>query len=222
MSEVRSPLEDEIHLSELIETIWRGKWLISGFVAISVIIGFVYFKLAQPEFRVSVPYSVKLYSVSNKELCGRDFKCFEKETQKQVKENLDSNWNIQKNNLVLITQSPLNIKTYREMLDKITQKLTSQIYKEAVFEIAFIKNELNVNLINKDQVAVNMLHATRVIRNIDSGEKAIFFGPTSIEQISAKLPLIFFLSIVLGGIIGIAFVVVNNTNRKEKESTSEV
>jgi len=39
MSEERPMYDDEIDLFELFETLWDGKWLISAFVAISVLLG---------------------------------------------------------------------------------------------------------------------------------------------------------------------------------------
>ena len=223
MSQVLPPYDNEIDLIELFETIWRGKWLISAFVAISVISAFLYLQLAQPRFTVSVPYSIKLYSVSNLQLCGvNGVNCIIRESTKQFMEDLDRNWNFKNSKLVLSTETPLNVKTYDDMFDKINQKFTNEIYKEALDEITFIKNEINVTLLKTDRDAYNMLNGWRIMKEIDSGQKALYFGSVAIKKISPNVPLILALSIVLSGMIGLVFVFFNNTIRKRKDSASKV
>jgi len=205
-------------LYELIEIIWRGKWLISAFVAISVMSGFVYLQLAQPKFQVSVPFEINLYSVSAQQICGKNIKCIVNETNKLFIKNLDSNWNlIKKDNIfALSTESPLNVKTYDDVFDKLNQTTTNQIYNEALDEVTLIKTILNENLVNTERIANNLLNATRLVKAIDSGEKMVSFGSSALKKTSLKVPLILVLSIILGGIIGVVFVIVNNTIRKRK------
>ena len=224
MSEVRPPYDDEIDLFELFETLWRGKWLISAFVAISVMSGFVYSQLAQPKFKVSVSFAANLYSVSAQQICGRNVNCIVGETGKQLMVNLDSDWNLIKHNsnLVLSTEAPLNVKTYNDVFDKLNQTITNQIYNEALDEVTLIKTELNDALMSTERVATNILNATRIIKAIDSGQKAILFGSVAIKKTSLKVSLVLALSILLGGMIGVVFVLVKNTIRKRKESASKV
>ena len=223
MQEVRPPYDDEIDLFELFETLWRRKWLISAFVAISVMSGFVYSQLAQPKFEVSVSFAAKLYSVSAQQICGRNVGCIVGSTSKQLMENLDSDWNlIKKSNLVLSTEAPLNVKTYDDVFDKLSQTITNQIYNEALDEVTLIKTELNDALMNTERAATNILNATRIIKAIDSGQKAISFGSVAIKKTSPKVPLVLALSILLGGMIGVVFVLVKNTIRKRKENASKV
>ena len=224
MSEARPPYNDEIDLFELFEMVWRGKWLISAFVAISLLSGFVYSQLAQPKFEVSVSFAVKLYSVSAQQICDDNLGCIIGLTTTQSMQNIDSNWNLTDKNskLALSTNAPLNVKTYDEMFNKLNQTITNQIYNEALDELTVIKTELNEALMSTERVATNILNATRIIKAIDSGQKAISFGSVAIKKTSPKVPLTLALSIVLGGLIGVAFVLVNNTIRKRKESASKV
>jgi len=233
MTEVRPPYDDEIDLFELFETLWRGKWLISAFVAISVMSGFVYSQLAQPKFEVSVSFAVKLYSVSAQQICEGEVsnknnngvvECIQNEVSKQLMEDLDSNWNLTNkvSKLALSTEAPLNVKTYDDVFDKLNQTITNQIYNEALDEVTLIKTELNDALMSTERVATNILNATRIIKAIDSGQKAISFGSVAIKKKSPKVPLTLALSIVFGGLIGVIFVLVNNTIRKRKESASKV
>jgi len=218
MTEVRPPYDDEVDLFELFETLWRGKWLISALVAISVLSGFVYLQLAQPKFEVSVSFAVKLYSVSAQQTCGGKVFCIE------LMEDLESNWNLTDKNskLALSTEVPLSVKTYDDVFDKLSQTITNQIYNEALDEVTLIKTELNDALMNTERAATNILNARRIIKAIDSGQKAISFGSVAIKKTSPKVPLVLALSILLGGMIGVVFVLVNNSIRKRKESASKV
>jgi len=233
MTEVRPPYDDEIDLFELFETLWLGKWLISAFVAISVMSGFVYSQLAQPKFEVSVSFAVKLYSVSAQQICEGEVsnknnngvvEYIQNEVNKQLMEDLDSNWNLtnKDSKLALSTEAPLNVKTYDDVFDKLNQTITNQIYNEALDEVTLIKTELNDALMSTERVATNILNATRIIKAIDSGQKAISFGFVAIKKTSPKVPLVLALSILLGGMIGVVFVLVKNTIRKRKESASKV
>ena len=224
MTEVRTPYDDEIDLFELFETIWRGKWLISAFVAISVLSGFVYSQLTPPKFEVSVSFAVKLYSVSAQQICDGNVGCIVGETNKQLMENLDSNLNLKNKDskLALSTEAPLNVKVYDDVFDKLNQTITNQIYNEALDEVTLIKTELNDALMSTERVATNILNATRIIKAIDSGQKAISFSSVAIKKISPKVQLILAMSIVLGGMIGIVFVLINNSIRKRKEIASKV
>jgi hypothetical protein len=224
MTEVRTPYDDEIDLFELFETIWRGKWLISALVAISVLSGFVYSQLTPPKFEVSVSFEVNLYSVNAQQICGGNVGCIVGETSKQLMVNLDSDLNFKNknSNLALSTEAPLNVKTYDDVFDRLNQTITNQIYNEALDEVTLIKTELNDALMSTERVATNILNATRIIKAIDSGKKAISFGSVAIKKASPKVPLILAMSIILGGMIGIVFVLINNSIRKRKEIASKV
>ena len=232
MQEVRPPYDDELDLFELFETLWLSKWLISAFVAISVLSGFVYLQLTPPKFEVSVSFAVKLYSVSAQQICEGEVsnnnngvvECVQKEVSKQLMEDLESNWNLTDKNskLALSTEVPLSVKTYDDVFDKLSQTITNQIYNEALDEVTLIKTELNDALMSTERVATNIINATRIIKAIDSGQKAISFGFVAIKKTSPKVPLVLALSILLGGMIGVVFVLVKNTVRKRKESASKV
>lgn len=147
-------------------------------MAISVLSGFLYSQLTQPKFEVSVSFAVKLYSVSAQQICDGNVGCIVGKTNKQLMENLDSNWNLtnKDSKLALSTEAPLNVKTYDDVFDKLNQTITNQIYNEALDEVTLIKTELNDALMSTERVATNILNATRIIKAIDSGKKAISFG----------------------------------------------
>ena len=223
MSEVRPSYDNEIDLSEFFAIIWRGKWLISAFVGISVLSGFVYSQLVQPKFQVSASYAFNFYSVSAQGMCF-NIRCNRVETGKHLKLFFDKDFNLQNqdSNLSFITEKSLSVKKYNEVFEKLNKDITNQIYNEALDEVNLIKTELNDAFISSKVAVTNILNAKRIIKAIDSGQNAISLGPVNMNKISPKVPLILVLSIILGGMIGVAFVLVNNTIRKRKESASKV
>ena len=67
------------------------------------------------------------------------------------------------------------------------------------------------------------LAINRFIISAERGSKVIALSlPTFPKKLSPKIKLILALSIVLGGMIGVVFVLVNNTIRKRKEIASKV
>jgi len=58
MSEVRPTYDDEIDLFEFFETLWDGKWLISAFVAIALLLGSGFLLLKDSVYESKLIYSV--------------------------------------------------------------------------------------------------------------------------------------------------------------------
>ena len=59
MPEVSQLNDDEIDLFELFETLWRGKWFISGFVAISVLLGGGFLFITTPNYESKLVFLVE-------------------------------------------------------------------------------------------------------------------------------------------------------------------
>jgi uncharacterized protein involved in exopolysaccharide biosynthesis len=63
MTDVRTPYDDEIDLFELVETLWRGKWLISALVAISVLLGGGFLFITTPIYESKLVFSIETMSL---------------------------------------------------------------------------------------------------------------------------------------------------------------
>lgn len=59
MTEINSLHDDEINLFELFEKLWEGKWRISVFVVIAVLLGGGFWLLKDPAYESKLIYSVK-------------------------------------------------------------------------------------------------------------------------------------------------------------------
>ena len=224
MSETIRTNDDEIDWFELFKILWHGKWLISAFVVISVLCGFLYSQLVQPKFEVSMSFQVNLFSSSDIKLCNNSIGCLQNRYVGKLKAYLNRDWNVKSNKLILVLNNEKlkSTKIYHKMFDNLNQKITNNIYNEALDDIAHIKTFINDNSITSDYIFNRLFLAERQINEIDNGQKAISFNSLAIKKISRKVHFILTFSILLGGIIGVVFVLVNNAIRKWKESESKV
>lgn len=216
MSEVRPACDDEIDLFEFFEVLWDGKWLIAAFVSLAALVGFGYSQLAQPKYEVSVPFVVELYSVSSQQICGNNVDCMEGEASKSLISLLDEGWEKKGSELSITIKDPLDANSYNEKFLQLNRLLTEDTYDEAQNELYLIQNELTEAFLSTEIVATNMLNAKRIIQSIDGGQSVVSFGSASVEP-SPKVELILALSIVLGGMIGVSYILVRNAIRKRKE-----
>ena len=223
MSDVRPTYDDEIDLFEFFETLWDGKWLISAFVALATLIGFGYSQVAQPKYDLSVPYTLSIYSVSAQQICDGNIGCMESLAVKRFLSLLGNSWSKEKKSSTLSfsTYAPLEQNQYDVQIQQANTALTNEVYLEATTEFALIQNELTDALLGTERVATNMLNAKRIIQTIDSGQSVISFGSVSVVKSSPKVPLILALSVVLGGMVGVFFILVRNAITKRKEQLAK-
>ena len=223
MNEMNKVQDDEIDLFELFQTLWDGKWLISVFVALATLIGFGYSQVVQPKYDVSVPYTTNIYSVSAQQICSRDMKCIESETIKRLLSLLENSWAKKRKSSTLsfLTSFPLEENQYDALIQQANTALTNEVYIEASTELALIQTELTDALLGTERVATNMLNAKRIIQSIDGGQSVISFGSISVVKSSPKVPLILALSFVLGGTVGVFFILVRNAIAKRKEQLAK-
>ena len=58
MSDIRPTYDDEIDLFELIETLWDGKWLISAFITIAILLAGSFLLIKEPVYESKLVYDV--------------------------------------------------------------------------------------------------------------------------------------------------------------------
>lgn len=208
MAEDRSTYDDEIDLLDLLETLWDGKWLISSLVVLAALLGFGYSYTIPPKYKVTASYSEN--SICEKSAC------------KKLAFNslINNGWAVDKkvSLLSLSITTPLDVTEYEAQLESVNEVITNKIYTDAKNEYALIKSELPEYLYNTDFAFGYTLPPKRIIRAIDSGQSALTFAAVSVSKISSKVFLILSISVLLGGTIGIVFVLFRNAlhNRKKK------
>jgi hypothetical protein len=260
MQEVRPPYDDELDLFELFETLWRGKWLISAFVAISVLLGGGFLFITTPIYESKLVFSVetkppfyknkkvksdfkamfyskKVFDVwksenGKSELVYDDFAITEvingftflKEEGDLIakiveKKNVSS--------LVVKTNKPSLLNEFFEYQNFVNNKLTSDYVLRAKDQLKIIEKRKVLPFGNFEGAYVppdeQVLKIDDFIASTEKGDKIITINqPTFPKKISPKIKHTLALSILSGGIIGVAFVFVKNTIRRRKQNAFKV
>ena len=214
---------DEIDLFDLFETLWGGKWLIGCLVVISTLLGFGYTQLSQPVYRASATYSVNVYSVVGQQICGvqDQMKCLSKQMEQVVSDHLVDGWAASGESVSLSTVIPSPLAAYETQLKESSQRTTAFIKAKALAEIQAIESISVTSLLSTEHVATNMLSAKRIIQSIDRGQSVISFGPVGIAKVAPRSSIILAISIVLGGMVGCAIVLLRDTIRKREISKAQ-
>jgi hypothetical protein len=134
-------------------------------------------------------------------------------------ERLGGGWSLNSkgNSITFSTPTPSAVNVYEDILSNALTSTNEALRSEAISELASIESVSNENVLATERVATNMLNAKRVIQSIDNGQNVITFGSVSVVKSSPKVPLILALSVVLGGMVGVFFILVRNAITKRKE-----
>ena len=252
MSDVRPTYDDELDLFELFQTLWDGKWLISAFVAIAVLLGggFLLFKEAVyeskliysvgalPSFytadKASTDFQNKFYSVSvfeewkqkntNTTLVFEDFSATEVVDGFVLSKNEDEQLATlasekKSGGFVLVKSNQLPI--LNDVFDYATHingLLKDEYVVRAKEELKIIDARFK-DLGSADSNIVNtVLSIDRYIVTAEKGAKVLTIQhPTMPKKVSPKSSLILAMSVVLGGMVGVFFILIRNAITKRKE-----
>ena len=248
--------DDEIHLFELSQTLWDGKWLISAFVAIAVLLGGGFLLLKDAVYESKLIYSVDtvppfydanksltdfqkmFYSVSvfedwkensgNSLLVFEDFSATEvvdgfvlsKDEDEQLatltSKNKGGSFVLVKSNNLLILDNFFKYATH------INKLLTNEYVVRANEELKIIESRFK-ELSSADDTIINtVLSIDRYIVTADKGANALTIQPPTMpKKVSPKPTLILAMCVVLGGMIGVFFILVRNAIKKRKEQLAK-
>jgi hypothetical protein len=246
MPEVSQLNDDEIDLFELFETLWRGKWFISGFVAISVLLGGGFLFITTPIYESKLVFLVEnAPPFYEPEKVESDFKklFYTKSSFEGWKsENAQSELDFEEFNITEVINGFTFVKEEGDLLANIVKekslsalvvkanklsllneffdyenfvnnKLTSDYVLRAKDELKVIGTGFDVtSLMARHELAIN-----RFIVSAERGSKVMALNPPTFpKKISPKIKLTLASSIVLGGMIGVMYVLVFNAIRKRK------
>lgn len=204
-----------------------SKFFIGAAVVLAALIGFGCSQIMTPKYRASFYYAINFYSVGVQQICGNQRGCMAAESRHRFRQLMGSEWETikrlgdRRRILSTSTESPLDAEKYKTQIERINVTLTNEAYVEAKNEIAIIQTELTNALLNTERAATNMLHARRLIQDIDSGQTFITVGAVKVVKSSPKVNLIVALSVVLGGLIGVFFALVRHFIKKRKKQLAE-
>ena len=255
MSDVRPTYDDEIDLFEFFETLWDGKWLISAFVAIALLLGGGFQLLKDAVYESKLIYSVdtippfyeadkastdfqnKFYSVtvfeewkknnSDTSLVFEDFSATEVVDgfvlSKNEGEQLATLASEKKGGSILVKSNQLPIlDDFFEYATHINGLLKDEYVVRAKEELKIIDARFK-DLTSADSNIVNtVLSLDRYIVSAEKGAKVLAIQrPTMPKKVSPIVSLILALSVVLGGMVGVFFILVRNAVTKRKEQLAK-
>ena len=263
MSEVRPSYDDEIDFFEFFETLWDGKWLITAFVAIAVLLGGSFILLKDAEFESKIFYSVdtlppfyekdkgskasadfnnKFYSVSvfeewkqnnsNTTLLFEDFRATKvvdgfvlskNEDDKLVTLEYEKKGGSKGSSFVLIKSNQLPIlDDFFEYTTYINELLKVDYLDRAKEELKIIEARFKVMNRADSNIVDTVLSIDRYIVSAEKGASVLAIDrPTLPKKVSPKSSLILVMSIVLGGMVGVFFILVRNANTKRKKQLAK-
>jgi len=251
MNEMNQVQVDEIDLFELLQTLWDGKWLISAFVAIAVLLGGFLF-LQNQKYQSKVIYSIdtippfyeankaltdfqrKFYSVSvfnewkqnnsNTSIVFEDFSTNEsvdgflvsKSQSKQLatfgSEKHDGSFVLIESNQLAISDDFFKYATH------INGLLKAEYIERAKDELNIIETRFKDFSTANDAIISQILTIDRYVVSAEKGSSVLSIRrPTMPKKVSPKSFFILAISIVLGGMVGVFFILVRNVIKKRKE-----
>ena len=256
MNEMNQVQDDEIDLFELFQTLWDGKWLISAFVAIAVLLGGAFLLSKDAVYESKLIYSVdtippfysadkastdfqkKFYSVSvfeewkqnnsNTSLVFEDFSATEvvdgfvlskdegEQLAKVAFEKKGGSFVLVKSNQLPILDDFFKYATH------INGLLKDEYVVRAKEELKIIDARFKDLSLADSNIVNIVLSIDRYIVSAENGANVLGIQrPTMPKKVSPKSSLILAMSVVLGGMVGVLFILVRNAIMKRKEQLAK-
>lgn len=238
MTEENPRYNDEIDLVELFLTMWLGKWIIIGSIAISLLAAGLYLAFAEPKYesRISIKqniippflettniatapaiedfidkfYSQEIFSAWAKKSTDKHLTSTRRYSQFDEIKN-------KKTELVVNSVDPKIIDAHFQYVGFINRLLTQEYQTSSKEELIFLKDQAEDIGSYSDQIVNLLLNTNRFLKNAGKGELVIDTEkPTEPVKISPKMELVLTLFVVLGGFLGCASVLLMNVLKKRK------
>ena len=257
MSQKNQEQDDDIDLFELFQTLWDGKWPISAFIVIAVLLGgsflFISNSLYQSKINFSIDTIPPFYD-NQKVITDFKKKFYSKSTFNGWKKSNDNTlFTFEDFSLTEVVNGFILSKAEGQQLAVLGQKKrmesTHIIVKSDQFSMLndffmyaeYINNLLKIEYVNRakdelniietrfrdfstasDTVITNILTIDRYIDSAEKGTKVLYIShPTFPKKISPKPFQILALSIILGGMMGVIYVLISNAICKRKDKLAK-
>lgn len=120
--------------------------------------------------------------------------------------------------LVNTTIEPLNVDKYQQIFTNTEKEVTKLFLAQSTVDIEIIQN-FEEPLLNMSSVVEQKLAASRIIQYIEQrGASPVSFKAPLVYLVKPKPQLILALSIVLGGFLGIAFILMRKAIKSRTPS----
>ena len=217
--------DDEIDLFELFTTLWAGKWLIVLSTAVFLLGGFAYTQLATKVYQLEAKLQAPACPTSGSGYVGWDcevaiFASSARRLSLVWDEDLDEtvvSFSADYPKITLQITEPKSLQFYQEMLDGVLDDVSTDLSDEA----SRVRNVLAqpvLDNIEQTEIATQISLKSQMVgdwlRENGSSIGSFVMVPDSFEApVSPKKILILALSLVLGGFVGAAVVLVRKVIR---------
>lgn len=247
-------MDDEIDLFEFLETLWDGRWMIGGAVALAMVMATSFLFVKEPEYSSKLAYSSNTlppFYGDDKALNDFRKKFYEKTTfdlwlsnnpgaaiqyeefsdteivegfvlRKNEEDQLalfDSDKKRKKSNsFVRVKSSQLSkLNDFYLYAQYINALLSEEYIQRSKDELVLIENRLEKSPSVADSMINNLLAIDRYIDSASKGARVLSIArPTIPEKTSPKSALILVMSVILGGMAGVFYILIRNAVRKRK------
>ena len=202
MSDDISPrhYDDDIDLLDLLETLWKGKFLILASAALPLLIGIGISLTSKPTFIVKAPYSVQIPALSDS-------------LPSRITMLSEGSWAISLTEDSILMQStlaPRSVLEYRDELVRLNQLLRKSYLAEALAELDLIESDSFRHSRQTEAAATSLLETQRLIFFLDKQEVT----PLSFEKIfiikSKRVIKVSLAAAVAGSLLASVFILLRN------------
>jgi len=203
----RNHYDDEIDLFEIVEILWKSKWIIIAAVFLSLVIATAYLAYKPIVYVYTVSYSSALNSVGDQSICSSQ-KCLNDRLFSELKYHMSESFtNSYKKSAIEITSTNGNItEQLQSEIKQAVKEMTTALGNDTQRELMLINADTPTQILGTETFAKNYVAAKRLNNNINDGKQSIVFQPVVKSEKSPKTFLVLALSVIGGGMMGLLLV----------------
>jgi LPS O-antigen subunit length determinant protein (WzzB/FepE family) len=194
----------ENDLFSLLELFWREKPIIIKFMLFSLLISGIYSNF------VPKKYIISFSTINNIDVNFLDKKNINYSPSDRLSFILKNNWLYSKKTSTFTSTTHIlpDIEKYAKELDVFNDKITLDIYNNAINNLKIIDGFKNNKINNTEKLAAYFLQSTITVNAIDNGKKALALTPISYKLNSLNNFETFISGIFLSLFLSMIFVIV--------------
>jgi len=207
----RNHYDDEIDLFEIVEILWKSKWIIIAAVFLSLVIATAYLAYKPIVYVYTVSYSSALNSVVDQSICSNknaDQKCLNDRLFSELKYRMSESFtNSYKKSAIEITSTNGNItEQLQSEIKQAVKEMTTALGNDTQRELMLINADTPTQILGTETVAKNYFAIKRLFNNINDGKQSIMFQPVVKSVKSSKTSLVLALFVMGGGMMGLLLI----------------
>ena len=190
----RNDYDDEIDLFEIVEILWKSKWIIIAAVFLSLVIATTYLAYKPIVYVYTVLYSSGFNIESNR---------FQ---QHLSDSSLSFSLDAKKKVISLTSDDSLLAEAISIETNLISDNMTQALQNDARYKLQLLSDDTPIAILGTETAAKDFISANTLLNKINNGEKTILFQPVVKSVKSPKTSLVLALSVIGGGMMGLLLV----------------